>query len=149
MRHFLKDTNLYRITQQKHVDYEIRKSLKGPAMSASCFTVPSEHCSGREIRVKPLDSSSELSALCDERKKFLDLRNTKRGWRSLGPRIVTDLQTRCNPNTPIHRHPYTRIHTVFENVNNASSFLSEINYTTIYTTRTRRLFLNMVRQKLQ
>ena len=60
MRHFLKDTNLYGITQQKHVDYEFRKSLKGPATSANCFTVPSEHCSGRGI--KPLDSSSELSA---------------------------------------------------------------------------------------
>jgi hypothetical protein len=57
VRPFLKDTNLYGITQQKNVDYEFRKSLKGPAMSDSCFTQQSQHCSGREIKL--LDSSLE------------------------------------------------------------------------------------------
>jgi hypothetical protein len=57
VRRSLKDTNLYGITQQKNVDYEFRKSVKGPAMSASCFAIPFEHCSGRETEL--LDSSSE------------------------------------------------------------------------------------------
>jgi hypothetical protein len=77
MRHFLKDTNLYGRTQQKNVDYEFRKSLKQLAMSASCFTIPFVHCSGRDLKL--LDSSSEQPSYAT-RKKSLGLHNTKREW---------------------------------------------------------------------